>query len=147
MLLSTLNIKLCYYLHMIICKNTVPNSTHGETVGTLQEPSCREALVLHFSVQMAGMFVWDFFIVVVAFHHLCWKCKSCYSKPIDIVRKMKFHLLLTDGSWGENQQKTPFARQHLLPVLSQKTLATVHEELWIAGDFTWWATRQMHILL
>ena len=90
---------------MIVCRNTVPNSTHGENVGLLKEPSCSEALILHFSVQMARMFVWDFFIAVVAFQHLSWKCKSCYSKPIVIVRKMKFHLLLTDGSWGKISRK------------------------------------------
>lgn len=100
-----MNIKLSYYLHMTVCRYTVPNSTHGETVGMLQEPGCREALFLPFSVQMARMFVWDFFIVVVAFHHLCWKCKSCYSKPIVIVRKMKFHLLLTEGSSGKINRK------------------------------------------
>lgn len=142
-----MNIELYYYLHMIVCRNTVPNSTHSETVGMLQEPSCREVLFLPFIVQMARMCGGHFFIVVVAFHHLCWKCKSCYSKPIVIVRKIKFHLLLTDGNREKINRKPHLLGSICCQFWAKKTQTTGHEELWLAGDFSWWTTRQMHILL
>lgn len=60
-----MNIKSYYYLHMVVGRNTAPNSTHSEIVGMLQKPSCTEALFLPFSVQMARMFVWDFFLLLL----------------------------------------------------------------------------------
>lgn len=54
------NIELCYCLHMIVCRNIVSGSRHRESVGRLGELSCREALFLLLSVQMARMLVWDY---------------------------------------------------------------------------------------
>lgn len=113
-------------------------------MGTLQEPLWSGASDLPFSGQMARMFVWGFFIVAVAFHHLFWKCKSCYSKPF--CEKTEIPSSIDWRKLRGIQQKPPFSRQHLLPVLSQKTEAAVHEVLWIAGDLTWWP-KQMHISL
>lgn len=61
-----MNIMLCYYLHTAVCRNTEPQ-WDSEYVSMLQEPSCREALFLHFSVQMARMLVWDFFYCFCCF--------------------------------------------------------------------------------
>lgn len=76
-----MNIMLCYYLHTAVCRNTEPQ-WDSEYVSMLQEPSCREALFLHFSVQMARMLVWDFFLLFLLLSIFSVGNKSCYSRPI-----------------------------------------------------------------